>query len=275
MRCASTARGEPLHLRVNVRVGARDNLVGRRRTRAHRREHFTLAHETVLDVLLYLRKGARDRWAVSAEERDEARQGSIAFERREVVAHAALVGVYEHGAHSDDVVACEQRARVLVIKRQVAARVTGRVHRAERNGKVAFKLDDVAVFDEAVNSNTSLQLFGGQTMRRDLHIATELFAKTLDATDVVGVMVREDYLTQSAAFVRKLSDELLERVLLVFVRRAGVYDDEVARAHDVAVGRRRGRLRRRAYGEADEAGKELNPSHGLATRLRHGQESLR
>ncbi len=173
-----------------------------------------------------------------------------------------------------DVVARQERARALVVEGEVPARVAGRVHRAQAYGRVAREVDTVAFLDKAVDADSAFQLFRGQAMRGDAHVPAELFAEALTASDVIGVMVRQDDLAQTSVRGEKLSDELGERVLLVLVGRAGVDDDEVAGADDVAVGRRRGRLGRGAQRHADEAGQELYPADGLAPRLGDGEEAL-
>src|ERR1044072_5897908 len=133
----------------------------------------------------------------------------------------------------------------------MSASVAGRVHRAQVDGRVAFEFDAFAVLDETVYADFSFQSLSGQTVLCD--VQPELFARSFDAADVVCVVVRQDYLARPSALRLKLFDELAQRLLLVLVRRAGVDDDEVACADDVAVGRRRGRLGRRARGDTDEA----------------------
>src|SRR5205085_2119325 len=187
-------------------------------------EYVALALESVRDVLVNLRARASHGGAVAAEDGDETRQCAVAFERREVFAHASLRRVYEHRAEADDVVAREERARALLVKREVAARVAGRVHRAKEQARVAFEFDCVSVFDKAFNADDAAQGFRGQTVRGDSHVSAELFAQTFDSADVVGVLVRQNNLTQDAPLGNQSTDELGERGLLVFVWRAGVND---------------------------------------------------
>src|SRR5437763_860586 len=192
------ALGQRAHLRRNVRVRASDDLRGRGRAGANSGEYVALALEAVRDVLVNLRARASHGGAVAAEERDDARQGSVAFERREIVAHAPFLRVYEHRAEADDVVAREERARALLVEREVAACVTGRVHRAQGEMRVAFEFDCVSVFDEAFDADDAAQRFRGQTVRGDFHVSAERRAQTFDSSDVIGVSVRQDSLARGA-----------------------------------------------------------------------------
>src|SRR5205085_11829279 len=86
--------------------------------------------------------------------------------------------------------------------------------------------------------------------------------------------MRQDDLAHVVPFSNQFVNTGGERRLFLFVGRAGIDDDEFARAHEVSVRVRRGRLGRRADGEADEAGQEFDPAHGFAARLWHAQETL-
>src|ERR1044072_2222827 len=138
----------------------------------------------------------------------------------------------------------------------MSARVAGRVHRAQVDGRVAFEFDAFAVLDETVYADFSFQSLSGQTVRGD--VQPELFAQSFDAADVVWGVVRQDSLARPSALRLKLFDELAQPLLLVLVGRAGIDDDEVACADDGAVGRRRGRPGRRAGGGPEDGGDEAN-----------------
>jgi hypothetical protein len=188
-----------------------------------------------------------------------------ARERREVVDHVPLGRVDDDAPEADDQVAGEERARALLEEAQVAARMAGREDGAKRDVGRTFEAEELAVLDEAVDADRAFERLGRHAVCGDRD--AEPRAQVLDASYVIGVQVRDDDLAHAAPLGGERVEELVERGLLVLVGRARVDDDELTPPHDVAVRVRRGRPRRRADGEEQNPGAELDAADLAAARF--------
>ncbi len=91
--------------------------------------------------------------------------------------------------------------RVFVVKTKMAERVTGRVQRAQLNSRLAFERDHFVVFNKTIDMNV-VQCFGCLRVCCDRNVASEMRFESIDATDVIRMQMRQDYLAHSAVLRR-------------------------------------------------------------------------
>src|SRR2546428_5686231 len=97
----------------------------------------------------------------------------------------------------------------------------------------------------------------------------QMMLQRIDAADMIGMQVRQNDLAHSSAFSQQLIEARGECLLLVFVWRRRIDHENLARVvNQIAVRVRRGRLSRRAHGEADVVRAKLDAADWLAMRMR-------
>src|SRR5262245_65332262 len=110
-------------------------------------------------------------------------------------------------------------------------------------------------------------------MHRDQKI--EFFNQMSNPTDVVRVQISDKDLAESPSLLNEAGDHVVERGLLIRVRRAGIYHDHLVAADQVTVGVGRGRKRGREQRAEEYAVAELNPTFQMITLLlRDAEQSL-
>src|SRR5262245_32493449 len=93
--------------------------------------------------------------------------------------------------------------------------------------------------------------------------------------DVIGVQVGDNDLAESPSLLNESGDHVVERGLLIRVRRAGIDHDHLVAADQVTVGVSRGRKRGREQRAEEDAVAELDSTlQMIALLLRDTEQSL-
>ena len=138
----------------------------------------------------------------------------------------------------------------------MSARVSLRVKRSKPPAGIALELYQLIIFNQSVNGHRIADSIGGQSVSR--HRNTEPCAKMRSAADMIGVKMSDDNLSHSPPFSHQPIDKRVERLLLFFVGRSRIDDDELVAADDVAVGVSSRRQGRRSYREKKNARAKLD-----------------
>ena len=114
----------------------------------------------------------------------------------------------------------------------MTARVSRRVQRAQTDRGFTFKRQHFVVFDEAIDRELMFQRFGGLLMRRDEYSSSVLYLEMtvqgIHSRHVIRMDMGQNDLADIAAAGNQIVDRVSQRVLLIFIRRAGI-DDQNSR----------------------------------------------
>src|SRR5882724_1867476 len=145
----------------------------------------------------------------------------------------------------------------------------GSVNRAQGNLRISVKGDHIAVADYPINADTFFEPFRGELMGQYIYPAAELCAQSFDSADMIWVQMSQNDCADGSARVHQIVNTGRECLLLVLIRRAGIYDQQLAaRVDEVTVGMRRRWLCRCAQRKTDEARPKLDSTHGSTVGLR-------
>src|SRR5215510_1501225 len=119
-----------------------------------------------------------------AQQNRKTGQQTHPLERRQIVAHVSLRWIDQHRAHADNVVASHQHAARVVVKTEMAQRVTGCVQRTQTNLRLAFEREDLVVFNQVIYVNIC-ERRGSLRMSTNSYRAAEVRLENIHAADVI------------------------------------------------------------------------------------------
>ena len=209
---------------------------------------------------------------MTAKDDRQIGQGRMRSSECEIVAHVSFRRIDEDRAKTDDVVAGNQCAGAFLVKTKVTACVAGRVHRAQPNLRVSRS--------ESITSSSSIKRSTLNCPVSDSAVdrcaATGTAHPEMLCTvsvqssprNVVRMHVSQDNLAHTSPCGDQIINGISQRLLLVFVRRSGIDDQQFFRGvNQITVRVRRRRLCRRAHRKANVIRPKLDAPHRLAMRV--------